>query len=382
VKNKIKCREGVELHLFKVDQLREICIAVLEAAGTSKEEGRIVADHLVAANLYGHDSQGVMRLRLYVRMMRKMARMDDRVELMGSPGIRPGAELKILRETKAMAMLDGDWGFGQVLARKAMEMAVAKAKDCGIGFVSICNCNHIGRVGDYVEIAARREMIGIAMCNGGSSTAPHGSIDRVYATNPISVAMPASGRPVLLDMATSVVSGGKIGLAINRNEKIPLGWIIDGDGRPTTDPYDLDAGPRYSSEKTAKKKGAHLPSGGYKGSGLSLCIEIVGGILSGAGFGPESKGNGTAMIAIDIDKFTPIKEFKQEVDRLIRMVKSSRKNQGVEEILVAGEPEYQKMEKRLREGIYVEDETWEEIKQTAQELNVNIEEIVKGDAQT
>nr|NIN51804.1 malate dehydrogenase [Nitrososphaeria archaeon]NIQ32325.1 malate dehydrogenase [Nitrososphaeria archaeon] len=267
--------------------------------------------------------------------------------------------------------LDANWGFGQVMARRAMEMAVEKARAKDIGLASIRNCNHIGRVGEYPEIAAEHEMVGIAMCNGGGEVSPYGSIDPIYGTCPISIAIPTGGRPILLDMATSVVAGGKIALAIANNEEIPLGWIIDSKGHPTSDPYDLGTSRPAFAEKPSKAKGALLPFGSYKGSGIGLFVEIMGGVLAGAGTGEEGRGNGVVMMAIDIGKFSPIEEFKGKVDRLIRMVKSSRKDSGVEEILVAGEPEYKNMERRLREGIYVDDATWRSIKKTAQEFNVS-----------
>ena len=364
--------------VFTADQLREICIRVFRATGASKEEAETVANNLVKANLYGHDSHGVMRLRGYVRMTRKMLGKDDAMQHLGSPGTRPGAQLKILNETSAAAALDGNWGFGQVIARKAMEIAMTKARVNGIGMVTARNCNHIGMVGEYTQMAAEQDMIGIGLCNADKEVAPYGSIDPVYGTDPISIGIPTNGRPVLLDMATSVVPSGKISDAITRNEKIPFGWLIDSEGRPTTDPHDLGTGPRFFSDPKPKSKGALLPFGGYKASGLSLCIELVGGLLSGAGCSEELKGNGVVMMAIDIGKFTSLRDFKEKAERLITIVKNGRKASGVKEILVAGEPEYRKMEERLGSGIEVPDATWAAIRQTAEELNVNIEDVAKS----
>jgi len=368
---------GKKLPILTADQLREICTRIFRATGASKEEAEIVTNNLVTANLYGHDSHGVMRVRGYVRMTRKMLGKDDAMEHLGSPGTRPGASIRVLNETSATALLDGDWGFGQVTARKAMEIAMTKARANGIGMVSARNCNHIGMVGEHTEMAAKQDMIGIALCNADKEVAPYGSIDSVYGTDPISIAIPTNGRPVLLDMATSVVPSGKISDAITRNEKIPLGWLIDSEGRPTTNPHDLGTGPRFSSDKKPKAKGALLPFGGYKASGLTLCIELMGGILSGAGCSGGLKGEGVLMIAIDISRFTPVKDFKTKTESLITIVKNGRKSPGVEEILVAGEPEYRKMEKRLRNGVEVPDATWAAITQTAEELNVSIEDVVK-----
>lgn len=361
--------------VFTADQLRKISISVFEAAGASKEEAEIVGNHMVTSNLYGHDSHGIIRLRLYVRLMRKMAGMDNDVSHMASPGIKPQAEIRILSETPSAAALDGNWGFGHVIARKAMDMAVAKAKATGVGIVSAYNCNHIGRVGEYPEMAAKQDMIGIATTTSGGDpqVAPYGGIDRIFSPNPISIAIPTSGKPILYDASTSIVAGGKISLAKARNEKIPLGWIIDSEGRPTTDPSDYYGAKVYSSS-ASKFRGALLPFGGYKGYGLCLCVEVIAGLLSRSGLSIEGRGNGVVLEAIDVNRFTPIKHFKEDVDKLIKMVKSSRKapDNKTGEILVPGNLEYMTMEKRLREGIQLEDATWEAIKQTAQELHVNI----------
>jgi uncharacterized oxidoreductase len=364
---------GLRLPLFTAEQLRRICARILEAAGASNEESEIVADSLVTSNLYGHHSHGVVRIPLYVRLMKKMLNMDNDVRHLNSPGIKPRAEFRVINETDTTAVLDGSWGFGHVIARRAMMLALEKSQAHCIGIVTIRNCNHIGRVGEYTELAARRGMIGIAMCNGGAEVAPYGSIDPIYGTCPISVAVPSNGRPILLDMTTSVVAGGKIALAIARNERVPPGWLIDSEGHPTTNPFDLGSSRPAFAEQIFKASGALLPIGGYKGSGLGLFVEIMCGILAGAGCSSESKGNGVVMQAININKFIPINEFKGKVDRLIRVVKNSRKNPGVEEILVPGEPEYYSMERQTRDGIYVEDSIWEAIKRTAMEFDLHVE---------
>jgi len=372
------------LPLFSADQLRKIATSILQAAGASKEEAEIVGNHMVNSNLYGIDSHGIVRLRLYVRLIRKMAGTDSEVSHMASPGIRPRAEIKVLWETQSAAALDGNWGFGHVTATRAMEMAIAKAKVSGIGITSADNCNHIGRVGEYPEMAAKHNMIGIALTTSGGEpqVAPYGGIDRIFSPNPISIAIPTGRRPILLDASTSMVAGGRISLAKTRNEKIPLGWIVDSEGRPSTDPsaYYGGAVPYTTTSSGSKTRGALLPFGGYKGYGLCLCVEIIGGLLSGAGFSRGGRGNGVVVAAIDVSKFTPIADFKEKTDELIQTVKSSRKSPEIEtgEILVPGDKEYMTMEKRLREGIRIEDATWEAIKQTAQELNVNIEAYVNN----
>jgi LDH2 family malate/lactate/ureidoglycolate dehydrogenase len=344
--------------------LSKITKEIFEAAGCSREDAEYLADHVVTANLYGHDSHGVMRIRPYVERIRKGI-------------IKPGSEFTIVRETASTALVNGNLDIGQVSARKAMEMAIAKAKVSGMGIVAVCNCNHIGRVGAYPEIALKHDMIGIALVGGGSNTAPYGGIDPVFGTNPISIAIPAANaKPILLDMATSTVAGGKVSLAILNKTQIPLKYgVIDSNGRPSTDPTDLR--PFYGQEAT-KPRGAFLPFGGYKGSALCLIIEILGQALAGGEEAyPEIKGHGAIMMAMDIAAFRPIGEFKRNTDQIIYTTKASRKASDVEEIWVAGEPEFNTRDKKLEKGIPVQDYTWASIKTTAEELGVDIENILK-----
>ena len=350
--------------LINAKPLSQIAEKIFKAAGCSQEDAEYLADHVVTANLYGHDSHGVMRIRPYVERIRKGI-------------IKPGSTLTVVRETTSTALVNGNQDIGQVTARKAMEIAIAKAKTSGIGIVAVFNCNHIGRVGAYPEIALRHNMIGIALVGGGANTAPYGGIDPVYGTNPLSIAIPtANSKPILLDMATSTVAGGKVSLAILNKTQIPLKYgVIDYQGHPSTDPTDLR--PFYGEEAT-KPRGALLPFGGYKGSALCLIIEILGQALAGGEeVYSEIQGNGVIMMAIDITAFRPLEEFTRNTDHIIQTTKASRKAADVEEILVAGEPEFNKREKKLEKGLPIQDYTWDSIKITAEELGVDIETILK-----
>lgn len=350
--------------IINAQQLSKIAEEIFTAAGCSRDDAKYLADHVVTANLYGHDSHGVMRIRPYVERIRKGI-------------IKPGNAFTVVRETVSTALINGNQSIGQVSARKAMELAIAKAKTSGIGIVAVFNCNHIGRVGAYPEIALQHNMIGITLVGGGANTAPYGGIDPVFGTNPISIAIPAANeKPILLDMATSTVAGGKVSLAILNKTQIPLKYgVIDYQGYPSTDPTDLR--PFYGQEAT-KPRGAFLPFGGYKGSALCLIIEILGQALAGGEeVYTEIKGNGAIMMAIDITAFRLIEEFTQNTDKIIRTTKSSRKAASIEEILVAGEPEFNARDKKLVKGIPVQDYTWESIKRTADELGVDIETSLK-----
>jgi LDH2 family malate/lactate/ureidoglycolate dehydrogenase len=345
--------------------LSKIAEEIFEAAGCSREDAAYLADHVVTANLYGHDSHGVMRIRPYVERIRKGI-------------IKPGSELTVVRETAATALVNGNHDIGQVSARKAMEMAITKAKDSGVGIVAVYNCNHIGRVGAYPEIALQHDMIGIALVGGGSNTAPYGGIDPVFGTNPISIAIPAANaKPILLDMATSAVAGGKVSLAILNKTQIPLKYgVIDYNGRPSTDPTDLR--PFYGQEAT-KPRGAFLPFGGYKGSALCLIIEVLGQALAGGEeVYPEIKGHGAIMMAMDVAAFRSTEEFTRNTDQIIQTIKGSRKASGVKEIQVAGEPEFNTRDTKLEKGIPVQDFTWDSIKTTALELGIDVENILKA----
>jgi len=304
--------------------------------------------------LAGHDSHGVIRISQYLRLMKEGK-------------MKPGAGVEVVRETGSTALVNGNWGFGQVVAKRSMEIAIEKAEKNGIGAVGVFNCNHVGRLVDYTAMAAARDMIGVMMCHGVPSVPPFGGIDRMFSPGPISVALPAgSQKPILLDISTSVVAEGKVRVKLRRGEKVPLGWIIDKEGRPTQNPADLYAG------------GAILPLGGevgYKGFGLGLFVDLMSGALTGSGCAssPEFRGgNGVFMMAVNISDFTGLDDYKRRVDELVARIKASRKAPGVKYIFLPGEPELREEERRLAEGIYVEDETWEEITSTAKGLGLDL----------
>jgi len=342
------------LPIFRADQLRGISSTILRAAGASESEAETVAKFLVGANLAGHDSHGVIRIPQYVK------RIKDGM-------MRPDASFTIVRESPATALVDGNWGFGQVVGVKAMNLAIAKAKECGAGVVGVFNCNHIGRLADYPLIASSQMMIGLTIVNASPQVAAWGGRSKVLGTNPICVSIPARGSPILLDMATSVVAEGKVRVRRNRGERTPEGWLVDKEGRPTTDPEALYTG------------GALLPFGGvvgYKGYGLSLVVEVLCGVLTGAGFATSKGfkgGNGVIMGVIRVDSFTPLDAFLMRVEDLVKSVKSSPLAPGVQEILVPGEPESREERRRLERGIVVEDRTWSEILGVAKDLEAEME---------
>jgi uncharacterized oxidoreductase len=342
---------------FSKEQLQKITTNIFEAGGVPSNEAVIIAELLVASNLAGHDSHGVIRIPQYIG-------------LIASGLIQPGAPMETERETLSHALINGNWGFGHVIAREAMSLAIEKAKSNTISAISVYNCNHIGRIGSYPMMAAEVGMVGITMVNAGGTAlyvAPFGGRDGRLATNPIAIATPTrDGQPMLLDITSSVVAQGKIRVAVNRSESVPLGWLMNSEGEPTSNPQDLMASP----------PGTLLPLGGivgHKGYALGLMIDILGGALSGAGCsgsGNTRLQNGVLMIVLDIANFTPLNDFYDHVDGLVAHVKASPTAPGFEEILTPGEIEARQTERRLREGIPIDDETWRQIQETAAEVGI------------
>src|SRR4030081_3120655 len=294
--------------IVQADRLTRIGTALLRAAGASEEEASAVAVGCVNANLAGHDSHGVIAIPTYI----------DRIKV---GHIMPGAKWTIEKESPTTAVIDGHWGFGFHVNAKAMELTIEKAKKTNVAAVTVFRQSHVGRLAAYPLMAARAGMIGIATADSGRSTkvvAPFGGREARLGTNPISIAVPSDlDAPFYLDMATSAVAAGKIALAVSRNEEIPTGWIVDSEGRHTTDP------------RQYRKGGALLPLGGtegYKGSGLAAMVEVLCGLLTGLGFGVESTGrhnDGCFMAAINDAAFRPLKDVKKEVADSARYLKET-----------------------------------------------------------
>lgn len=336
------------------EQLRQVCTEILKGVGVSGEEASIVADSLVKANLRGVDSHGVIRLKVYV----------DRVKY-GT--IILDAPIKIVREAPSTALIDGGFGFGQVVAVKAIKTAIEKARKTGIGGVGVFNTNHFGMLAYYALIALKEDMISLITTNGSPYVVPWGGRVPMFGTNPICVGIPSGQEiPLILDMATSAAARGKIEKAAKEGTKIPGDWAVDECGKPTTDPI-------------AALKGALLPFGGPKGYGLSFVVDILSGCLTGAAFGkhvvslyPENKRSslGHFLLVINPDVFIPINEFKASVAKAVQEIKACPTASGVPEVLVPGEIEYRTEQKRLRDGIPIDEETWRMIEELCKETGV------------
>ena len=334
------------------DRLRAIGEALFVANGTSAEEAEIVTRHCVEANLVGHDSHGIIQVPTYIERVKQ-------------GHIVSGAPWKIVQESPTTTVIDGHWGFGYAVNERAMKYTIEKAKKMNVAAATVFRQSHIGRVGAYPLMAAAEGMIGICTADSGRTpkhVAPFGGRESRLGTNPISIAIPSNlDGPLCLDMATSAVAAGKIGLAVARGEKIPEGWVVDKDGNPTTDPNDW------------KKGGSLLPLGGsegYKGTGLSVMVEILCGLLTGLGFGVDPTGkhnDGCFMAVFNVEAFRPLKQFRAEVTEFAKYLKSTAPAKGSPGVFYPGEVEHLKFVARSKDGIEVEDATWNKLAEMAAE---------------
>jgi hydroxycarboxylate dehydrogenase B len=340
------------MHNIAADNLLDFGTRIFVGAGVSREVARRVMQNLVRANVYGIHSHGVVRLADYVRA--------------GQRGrIHAGAEPSIIKETAVTALLDGNWGFGQIVAQRAMQLAIDKAKANGIAIVCARNSNHVGAIGEYTEMAANAGLIGLAFVNGvGLLVAPHGGKARRLSTNPMAFSVPVpGGRPLLMDFATSAVAEGKLKVARNKGASVPPGWILDPQGAPSTEPGDFYGG------------GFLLPIGEHKGYGLSIMVEVLGGLLSGAGAAMlgTQPGNGCCFIAVAPDSFRPGAEFLDDVRRLVDTLRATPPRDGFEAVLVPGDPEAEAETRHARDGIALDDVTWQTIVDAARSVGVEYE---------
>jgi uncharacterized oxidoreductase len=336
-----------------IEKLKDFGARIFSGAGVPDDIARRVMVNLVRANTYGVHSHGVVRLADYVNHVK-------------SGRIKGDARPTVVKESLVTALLDGHWGFGQVVAEKAMQIAIAKAKENGIGIVCAYNSNHVGAIGEYTEMAANAGLVGFALVNGiGKLVAPHGGMARALSTNPIAFSAPVpNGRPIIMDFATSASAEGKLKVARNKGAKIPHGFALDKHGQSTDDPNDFYEG------------GMLLPLGGlgsgHKGYGLSVMVEIMAGLLSGTGAAllNTAPANGIFFMALDPRCFRPAEEFLADVQQLVDSLRATKPNDGFERVLVAGDPEVINEEKHQRDGIELDDVTWQTIVEAGKSVGV------------
>jgi uncharacterized oxidoreductase len=341
--------------------LRKFGEAIFVAAGSSPGESDIVASHLVEASLRGHDSHGVIRIPKYVDWVR-------------AGQVRPNQHATLVSDRGALVIVDGNFGFGQVIGGEAMEIAAARAKAHGTATIAIRNSGHLGRIGAWPEALAERGLASVHFVNTsgfGILVAPFGGTDRRLSANPIAAGVAVKGgRPIILDIATSAIAEGKIQVARNKGEELPPATVLDGRGRPTTDPDAFYADP----------PGAILPFGGHKGSGLSFFCEILAGSLTGGlASNPHSPTadrlvNNMLSLVFDPMAFGDAEAFNEDVLRLIDWVKAAPPITLDGKVLLPGELEDAVRSGRLANGLPIDETTWRSLSDTASSLDVAMPE--------
>lgn len=339
---------------FSADELTDFSTAIFSAAGARDEDSQIVSKALVDANLVGHDSHGVMRVPFYVEWMEK-------------DWVNTRATFRVVSEADSFAVIDGDWGFGQVMGRKATDLGIQKAREAGTAIITGQQCCHMGRFGDYTAMAARSGMAAVLFANthgAGQLVAPWGGIERRLSANPISIGIPRKDdSPIVVDVSTCTIAEGKVRNMRTAGEPVPEDCIIDAEGNPTTDANDFYGPP----------VGALLPLGRHKGFALGLASDILAGALSGAGCSradTKRVGNSFMLTLIDVQKVRGSDLFDDDVAGVIEYVKSSRLAPGVSEILIPGEPEERIRVEREADGVPIHPGVWDNLCRTATKYGV------------
>jgi LDH2 family malate/lactate/ureidoglycolate dehydrogenase len=341
------------------DALETLCVEALTRVGLSATDARLAADVLVTTDTWGVFTHGVKSLAGYVRRLR-------------AGGLCATARPEVVGHGPAWALVDGHSALGMVTSVFAMRQAMAKARASGIGLAGVRNSCHFGAAGYYAALAAAEDMIGLSMANDIPSVTASGARGRITGSNPLAYAIPTGdGRPLVLDMATSIVAGGKVAAAHALGQAIPAGWVVDEHGQPTTDPGAFLRG------------GALLPMAGHKGYGLALLIETLSAVLTGAAvtwqvvawMGGEpsvATGHGAAFIAIHVAAFMPVETFHARVAALVREIRAAPKAPGADRIYLPGEREWERREQALREGIALPEDVLASLHGLAREIDLDL----------
>ncbi len=345
--------------------------AIFRRAGSSPAEAERIGRYLVTANLTGHDSHGVIRVPVYMRWK-------------NNGDLVPDQTIKLLVDTPSLAVIDGGFGYGQTVGPQAVEVGIAKCRQAGLAAIALRNAGHIGRIGDWAEMAAAEGLVSVHFVNAAGSilVAPFGGVDRRLSTAPFCVGIPRAGQPpVVLDFATSVVAEGKVLVASRGGKKLPKGALIGPDGALSEDPVLLygphePGGPRDHS----KGAGAIRAFGEHKGSGLALICELLGGALTGNGATstPRRFANGMFAIYLDPARVDIGQFFDGEITRYLAYFKASRPADEGGEVLVPGEPEARMRAERLAHGVPLPEDVWAAIVASAQSVGITDQEIARA----
>ncbi len=339
-------------------KLIQLGIEIFKTQGVGDDDAKFLVNSLVEANLAGHDSHGA----------HYFVRYSERIK---EGNIRLDVEPKVIKETPGTAYIDGQWGMGQLTARRMTEIAVEKAKENMVAAIGTFNTNHIGRIGYYTEMAAKQGIITTLYVNVGHPiVSVYNGHGPVFGTNPYSASVPVGGDiPFLVDYATSVVAAGKLSVARAAKTKIPTHWTLDKDGNANDSPTVLSEG------------GWLLPFGLYKGMGLQMVSELLGAVLTGSRVGPSGitsppSPNGVFMVAVNPEAFIGLDEFVKNTDSLLKQVKNWQPLEG-ERIMIPGEPEKETKAYRLANGVKLPDDTWTEIVALCKGLNIPTEDMLR-----
>jgi L-2-hydroxycarboxylate dehydrogenase (NAD+) len=340
----------------KAGKLEDFTARAFQAVGIEASDARRIAELMVRADLQGSDGHGVFRLPQYIRRIKG-----------GAVNIRP--DIRIAREAAGMALVDGDNGMGHLVMTFAASKAIEKAKTAGVAWVGVKRSNHAGPASLYASMPLEHDMVGLYLAVGNANHLPAwGGLDMLLSTNPIAVAIPAGEEPaIVLDMATTVAAYGKVKTKAQRGEMMPEGWMMDRQGRPLLDP-------RRAND------GFLLPIGGYKGYGLALVFGLLSGTLNGAAMGRDvvdfnaddttPTNTGHAIVAINVEAFQPVAEFRKQVDALIRDLRNSQRLPGVDRIRLPGEGSHAARAERGKDGIPLPAPLAASLNQLARELKI------------
>ncbi len=353
--------------IYPYAQLRTFAVSIFQKIGCSPDDAKLASDVLLSADLRGIDSHGLARLSGYVRLCE-------------AKRINTQPTIRIVHETPSTAVVDGDSGLGLVVAPKAMEIAMNKARLAGTGWVAVRNSNHFGIAGYHTMMALQQDMIGWAMTNASPLVSPTFSVERLLGTNPISVAVPAGSQPpFVLDMATTTAANGKLEILQRKNKEAPLGWIQNREGSPSTNPHELKEGGALIP------LGSDYEHGSHKGYGLGALVDILSAVLSGANYGPwvppfvaflqppadpVGSGIGHFLGAMRIDAFRPADEFKHHMDNWISRFRAARPVAGQDKVLIHGDPERDMHAHRLKAGIPLNEKVVEDLQALGQKLGI------------
>src|SRR3954464_1894533 len=349
---------------IQVENLINFVAEVFAHSDSSPEEARRIATYLTTANLTGHDSHGVIRVPVYIRWKK-----------MGS--VVPDQTVEVVVNTPSLAVVDGKFGYGQTVAPQAVKIGIEKCKPSGLAAVALRNAGHIGRVGDWAEMAAAEGLVSVHFVNAAGSllVAPYGGAQKRASTPPYCGGISRQGQdPIVLDFATSIVAEGKVLVASRGGKKLPKGALIDADGALSEDPSVL-YGP-YEAEGTrdhTKGTGAIRAFGEHKGSGLAFICELLGGALTGTGATSANRRFANGMLAIYIDPkvVDPADFFDGEITRYTDFIRATQPVSGVDQVLVPGDPERKMRAERTANGVPLPDDTWAAIVKTAREVGVS-----------